>query len=414
MSASTTDSAPNAWRHLWSLDPDVTYLNHGSFGPSPRVVRAAQQGWIDRLERNPMDFFMRQFDRHLEKAHERLATFVGTRAMHLLFVDNATFGMNVVARTIPLKAGDEILMTDHEYGAVIRIWRQRCQSTGAALVVRKLPQPLETADGVVEALFAGATSRTKLLVVSHVTSKTAVILPLQKICARARELGIPVCVDGPHAPAMVPVAIDRLGCDFYAASCHKWLSAPFGSGFLYVHPRWQQSAQPSIVSWGRTLSGHSSGWMDGFLWSGTRDPSAFLTVPAAIEFLESFLGGEPGESGGETTSATAERGIQVFRDWGHRLARQAREQISKLTRLEPLVPDSPEWYGTMISLPLPESVPEAPAEYMHPLQEALWDRFRIEIPVVNWQGRRYLRVSCHLYNSAADIDRLSGALRTLL
>lgn len=361
-----------------------------------------------------MDFFMRQFDRRLEDARERLAAFVGCRAGHLLFVDNATFGMNVVARTVPLAAGDEVLMTDHEYGAVLRIWRQRCQAMGASLVIGKLPQPLTAADEVVAELFAGATPRTKLLVVSHVTSKTAVILPLRKICARARELGIPVCVDGPHAPAMVPVEIDRLGCDFYAASCHKWLSAPFGSGFLYVHPRWQQSAQPSIVSWGRTLSGQSSGWMDDFIWSGTRDPSAFLAVPAAIEFLEDLLAGdsrEIAEIGGDPATVD---GIQVFRDHGHALAQQARLQISEFTGLEPLVPDSPEWHGTMISLPLPDSVREAPAEYMHPLQEALWEKFRIEVPVVNWQGRRFIRVSCHLYNSATDIDYLTDALRALL
>jgi len=186
-----------------------------------------------------------------------------------------------------MSAGDEVLMTDHEYGAVVRSWRQRCQETGASLVIGRLPQPLESVDQVVDALFAGATPRTKLLVVSHVTSKTAVILPLREICARARRLGIPVCVDGPHALAMAPVEIDRLGCDFYAASCHKWLSAPFGSGFLYVHPRWQPSARPSIVSWGRTLSGQSSGWMDDFIWSGTRDPSAFLSVPAAITISDS-------------------------------------------------------------------------------------------------------------------------------
>lgn len=405
---------PSPWRHLWSLDPDVTYLNHGSFGPSPRSIRVAQQAWIDRLERNPMDFFMRQLDRCLEEARGRLAEFVGTKPHHLLFADNATFGMNVVARTVPLAAGDEVLMTDHEYGAVLRIWRQRCQATGAALVIGKLPQPLTTAGEVVEALFARATSRTKLLVVSHVTSKTAVILPLREICARARELGIPVCVDGPHAPGMVPVEIDRLSCDFYAASCHKWLSAPFGSGFLYVHPRWQPSAQPSIVSWGRTLSGHSSGWMDDFIWSGTRDPSAFLTVPAAIDFLKTFDSDSQSDSAGAVDGPSPVSGIRVFRDHGHALAQQARLQISDLTGLTPLVPDSPEWYGTMISLPLPDSVPEAPAEYMHPLQEALWDRFRIEIPVVNWQGRRFIRVSCHLYNSAADIDRLTDALRALL
>lgn len=397
-------------RSQWSLRPGVTYLNHGSFGPSPRIVREARQAWSEQLESEPMDFFVRQLEGHLDAARARLGRFVGTAGKNLVFVDNATFGMNIVAQSFPLSDGDEVLATDHEYGAVLRVWRQRCQQAGAALVVRKLPTRLDSVDELVETLFAAATSRTRLVVVSHVTSPTAVILPVREICAKAKSLGLAACIDGPHAPAAVDVAIDKLGCDFYAASCHKWLSAPFGSGFLYIHPRWQGAARPSVVSWGNSLSGRPADWSDEFTWSGTRDPAPFLSVPAAIDFLEGHHHAEgEGPDGARSTS-----GIDRFRDWSHELARYARERIVGMTRLEPTIPDSRDWYGTMIALPLSDSVGEPAEGHMHPLQQALWERHQIEVPIVNWQGRRFVRVSCHLYNDRDDIDRLANALRQLM
>ncbi|HBH51363.1 MAG TPA: aminotransferase, partial [Planctomycetaceae bacterium] len=279
--------APHAdWRSQFPVRPGVTYLNHGSFGPSPNSVLASRHEWSHRLESEPMDFFLRQMEDHLDTARGGLGRFVGTAGRHLAFVDNATFAMNVVAEGFPLEAGDEVLANDHEYGAVLRIWRKRCQETGARLVVSSLPKRFQSADEVVASLFAQATSQTRLIVVSHITSPTAVVLPVEAICREARSRGIAVCIDGPHAPAAVPVAIDRLGCDFYCASLHKWLSAPFGSGFLYVHPRWQQRMEPTIVSWGNSLSGRPGSWLDPYNWLGTRDPAAFLAVPAAIEYLQ--------------------------------------------------------------------------------------------------------------------------------
>lgn len=396
-----------AWRNLWNIQPGVTYLNHGSFGPSPNVVIAARNEWMQRLESEPMDFFVRQLEGHLDQARQRLGEFAGTRGDNLVFVDNATFGMNIVARNFPLAPGDEVLANNHEYGAVLRIWRQTCQSRNAQLVVQQLPEVLTSADEVVASLFSGVTVRTKLIVVSHVTSPTAVILPLAQICRRARELGIPVCVDGPHAPAAVPIEIDRLGCDFYMASCHKWLSAPFGSGFLFVAPRRQQNLEPSVISWGRSLSGRPGTWQDEFVWSGTRDYSAFLAVPAAIDFLKQG-------NWRSVAAAAAERqpdGVDLFRDWSHGLARNARRRIVELTGLEPIIPDSAEWYGSMIALPLPASVAEPVEGHMHPLQKQLWERHQIEVPIVHWRGRRWIRVSCHLYNDESDIDRLVVALR---
>ncbi len=391
------------WRDQWTLRPGVTYLNHGSFGPSPRPVIAARQEWIERLESEPMDFFIRQMEGHLEHARQRLGKMVGTIGENLLFVDNATFGMNIVAASVPLATGDEVLATNHEYGAVLRIWRERCQKAGAKLVVQKLPDSFVDAQEVVSALFAGASARTKVIVVSHITSPTALILPVVEICCRAKERSLPVCIDGPHALATVPLDLDRLGCDFYCASCHKWLSAPFGSGFLYVHPRWKQSVQPVVVSWGNSLSGRPRSWQDEFVWSGTRDPSPFLAVPAAIDFLA-----------GLSRNSVASEAIDIFRGISHRLVDVAQSKITALTGLAPIGAPFPVWYGTMITLPLPDRIGEVPHGHMHPFQEALWDRFQIEALVVNWNGRRHIRISCHLYNDLDDIDRLAAALAELL
>jgi isopenicillin-N epimerase len=403
----------NPWRSEWSLRPGVTYLNHGSFGPAPRTVIAAREAWSARLQSEPMDFFIRELEGALDLARDRLARFVGTRGEHLAFVENATVGMNVVARSVPLGLGDEVLATDHEYGAVQRIWRRRCQESGATFVVCKLPQPIESVEQVVEALQNAITPRTRLLVVSHVTSPTAVILPVAEICARARELGLAVCIDGPHAPAAVPIEIDLLGCDFYTASCHKWLSAPFGSGFLHVHPRWQARLVPSVVSWGRSLGGRPANWKDEFNWTGTRDPAPWLAIPDAIDFLERLSGPHQAATGSARRESGA-RGVTYFRERSHSLARYARRQIVKLTGIEPFYPDDPNWYGTMIALPLPDSIGPVEEGHMHPLQRTLWERHQIEVPIVTWRGSRYIRVSCHLYNDEADIDRLVEALQPLL
>jgi isopenicillin-N epimerase len=421
----------SSYRALWSLRPGVTYLNHGSFGPSPREVTAARFEWIERLESEPMDFFVRQMEGHLEHARHRLAEVVGTSGENLVFVDNATFGMNIVAASFPLEAGDEVLATNHEYGAVLRIWRDRCQKTEAKLVVQKLPEVFVDPQEVVEEFLRGVTDRTKLIVVSQITSPTALILPVEAICLQAKERGIRVCIDGPHALAAVPVTIDRLDCDFYCASCHKWLSAPFGSGFLYVHPRWKQTVQPVIVSWGNSLSGRPRSWQDEFVWSGTRDPSPFLAVPAAIDFLANLSPAPPNDAGA-TQSAEEEPstptdcasetawtrsgpdGVGLFRAISHGLVDEARRKITAVTRLEPIGSAKHSWYRTMIAFPLPDWVGETPHGHMHPLQAALWERFQIEAPVVSWNGRRHIRVSCHLYNDLQDIDCLAVALDELL
>ncbi|MGE5192248.1 MAG: aminotransferase class V-fold PLP-dependent enzyme [Deltaproteobacteria bacterium] len=428
-------SDKSRFRDLWALRPGVTYLNHGSFGPSPKVVTAARQRWIEELESEPMDFLVRQMEGHLERARLRLGEAVGTSGDNLIFVDNATFAMNIVAASFPLAPGDEVLATNHEYGAVLRIWRDRCRKTGAKLIVQKLPESFVEPGEVVEEFLRGVTGRTKLIVVSHITSPTALILPVGEICRRAKKQSIRVCIDGPHALAAVPVDIDRLDCDFYCASCHKWLSAPFGSGFLYAHPRWKQTVQPIVVSWGSSPAGRPPSWQDEFIWSGTRDPSPFLAVPAAIDFLANLSAHSAGRNGmaganeaaivrssaGNASEAAwllagadAVEGVGLFREISGSLVEYARRKITAVTHLEPIGVSSRQWYGTMITLPLPVGVDETPVGHIHPLQAALWERFQIEAPVVNWSGRRHIRVSCHLYNDVQDLDRLAAALEALL
>jgi isopenicillin-N epimerase len=274
----------------------------------------------------------------------------------------------------------------------MRIWRRACERAQARTVVQSLPRPITTAEELVAALMSGVTERTKLIVVSHITSQTAVIFPIEAICREAAKRGVPVCVDGPHALAMVDLNLRRLGCDFYCASGHKWLSAPFGSGFLYVAKRHQQHLSPPILSWGGSVSGRAAHWQDEFRWLGTRDPAPFLAMPAAIEFLERF-------------------DLEKFRRQTHDLARYAWQRIVELTGLEPPIPDSHEWYGSMIALPLPQGDGPPNQGIRDQLQTPLWEKFGIEIPIIHWRGERLIRVSCHLYNSREQIDHLCIALR---
>ncbi len=383
-------------RHEWSIPDDVTYLNHGSFGPSPRVVQAERTRWYQRLEAQPMDFYLRTLDDALDEARRALADLVGAEPDQLAFVENATTAMNVVARTLAatLRAGDEVLLSDHEYGAVKRIWQKTCEPLGARVVEASWPLRPQRQEELVDALLDRVTPRTRLIVVSHVTSPTALIVPVERICREASQRGVPVCVDGPHALATLPLRLRQLGCAFYTASCHKWLCAPFGSGFLYVADEFRQQVRPAVVSWGQNLAGRPPRWLDEFDWVGTRDPSPYLAVPAAIRFL-------------------ADYGLQRFRQDTHKLARLARQLVSEAAGAEPLVPDSPQWYGPMLSFALPASQVQPQPGLHDPLQEALWQRFRIEVPVWTWRQTRLLRVSCHLYNSVDDLQRLADALSVL-
>ncbi|MFT7632822.1 MAG: isopenicillin-N epimerase [Mariniblastus sp.] len=378
------------WHDLapeWQLRPDTVYLNHGSFGLQPNCVRLARRGWIDRLDEQPMDFYLRQMEDAMLQARQTVAAFVGTTAENLVFVDNATYGMNVVARSFSLKPDDEVIINDHEYGAVHRIWQRACDESGATLVVAKLPERFESHDQIVDCLTGHATARTRLLVVSHITSATALIMPAKAICEAFSERGIAVCIDGPHAPAQIEFSIDELNCDFYTASLHKWTCAPLGTGFIYVHPRQQSSIQPPIKSWGRLLPAIPERWDEEFTWIGSRDPSPFLGVPAAIEFLETI-------------------GLESFRARSRWLAIYAEQALTELFGTTPIGSREQGWYGCLTHVPMP------PGDWSN-LQKQLWEQAGIEVMINHFNDRWYIRVSSHLYNNTTQLDTLLKALMRL-
>ncbi len=380
----------------WDLDPNCIYLNHGSFGPSPVPVQQARAEWSRRLERQPMKFFCQEMEEELDRAAAVLAKFLKTQPDRIALLDNATIAMNVVASSVPLNADDEILLTDHEYGAVKNIWQAKCRETGARIVTAQLPFP-PTDSEVVDAIESAITPKTRLIVVSHVTSATACLLPIQAICKMAARHNVPVCVDGPHAIAMLDLNLAELGCDFYCASCHKWLCAPFGSGFLWVSPRQTSSIRCPIVSWGGSIAGRASSWKDRTNWLGTRDPAPVLSIPDAIEFF------------------TPER-LAEYRSHAHSLISYARRELLKMPGAGPFCTPDESDFVSMAAIELPQTKGWKPGYHGHPdiLQIELRDKYQIELLMGSWNNRRFIRVSSHLYTTQAQIEKLVSAVEELI
>jgi isopenicillin-N epimerase len=364
------------------LDPSVTFLNHGSFGACPRAVFERYQEWQLELERQPVLFLARRQEELLGEAREALGGYVGAEPDDLVFVPNATAGVNVAARGIGLEQGDEVLSTDVEYGALDLTWERVCAETGARYVRTPIRLPVESAAEIVDAVWAGAGPRTRALFLSHHTSSTALTLPIEELCRRAREGGIRTIVDGAHAPGHLPLDLRALDVDYYAGNCHKWLCAPKGAGFLYVHRELQRDVHPLMISWG--YKGDDPSFTSRHEEQGTRDPSAYLAVPAAIDWQR-------------------EHAWDTVRSRCHDLARRARNELG----LEPIAPDSPDFFRQMISLRLPDDAPED-------LQERLYAEYRIEIPISEHASGRLIRASFQGYNDEGDLDRLRSALAALL
>jgi isopenicillin-N epimerase len=364
-------------RREFVLDPTVTFLNHGSFGACPRAVLERCHAWQLELEREPVDFITRRLPTLLDDARMTLAAYLGAAADDLAFVMNATTGVNLAARSLSLAPGDEVLATDLEYGACDLAWEWVCRRTGARYVRAEIPLPSSGPQEVVESLFERKSEATRAVFVSHVTSETALVLPVAEIVAHARAAGLVTIVDGAHAPAYVAVDLDALGADFYAGNCHKWLCAPKGAGFLHVRREHQKPVDGAIVSWGYEAG---KAFAERLERQGTRDVAAWLAVPDAIDF-------------------------QSARDWDAvrgrccELALEARVRLCDLLGTKPLAPDG--MLGQMVSVRLREPDPD--------LSDRLFGKQRIEIPVVG-RNRDLLRVSVAAYTTVADVDRLLSAL----
>lgn len=366
------------------LDPDVTFLNHGSFGACPRAVFERYVEWQRELERQPVLFLARRLDGLLAEARAALGAYVGSDPDDLIFVPNATSGVNVAAWGLGLEAGDEVLSTNLEYGALDLAWEHVCGDFGARYVRAPVPLPLASEEDVVEAVWSHVSGRTRVLYLSHHTSATALTLPVAELCRRARERGITTVVDGAHAPGHIPLDLRELDVDFYAGNCHKWLCSPKGAGFLYVRRELQPKVHPLVISWGYRdedptfVARHEE--------QGTRDPSAYLTVPDAIEWQR-------------------EHDWDAVRARCHELARRAPGELG----LPALVPGTRhDLFGQMVALRLPD---DAPAD----LKERLYDEHRVELPVGDLDdGSRLIRVSFQGYNDECDLERLKAALAALL
>jgi len=378
-------------RDLFLLDPSIHFLNHGSFGACPKPVFEEYQCWQRELERQPVEFLGRRFDNLMQNAREELAAFLNVNPEHVVFVTNATWGVNVIARSIDLEPGDEVLTTDHEYGACTMTWEYLLGKIGARLVRCEIPIPVTSQEEIVERFWSAVTPRTKVVYLSHITSATALIFPVKEICRRAREEGILSVVDGAHAPGQIPLDLQDIGADVYTGNLHKWLCAPKGAGFLYVRPEEQDWVESLVISWGWGREGTlaESTFVQRNEWQGTRDIAAFLSVPAAIRFQR-------------------EHGWDEVRARCHELAREARLRIAALTGLPPISPDSPEWFSQMVSCPVP-------ATDVQTLKDRLYDEFRVEVPVSRWKDRATLvRASFQAYNDARDLDALLDGLAAIL
>jgi len=382
-------------RDLFLIDPDIVFLNHGSFGACPAPVFAEYQRWQRELERNPVEFLGRRSASLLAEARAALASFLGTRADRLVFVANATTGVNTIARSLRLGPGDEILATNHEYGACDDAWSIACRDTGASYVRQPIPLPYEGDDAFVARLWEGVTPRTRAIFLSHITSPTALVFPIAAVCRRARAEGLKTIIDGAHAPGQIDVDLEAIGADFYAGNCHKWMCAPKGAAFLYARPEHHGALRGLVVSWGYHAELYGVTAHDPYTgadalarrhqWQGTRDIAGFLAVPAAIDFLGRY--------------ATAER-----REECRALAAEAQRRLGELTGLPPIA--GPGSFAQMVAIDLPPCDPAA-------VQGALFDRFRIEVPCFAFETHAVVRPSFHVYNTEKDAGALLAALAQL-
>lgn len=380
---------------LFLLRPDVTFLNHGSYGACPRPVFEEYQRWQMQLEAQPVAFLdpARGLTGWMRDARVAMAAELGTDADNIVGLTNATAALNIVAQSLDLKPGDEILTTDHEYAALEKTWAYVARRSGARIVSVTVPLPLTDAAQFTDCLLAGITPQTRVLFLSHITSATALLFPIENIVAHARARGITTVIDGAHTPGHIPLTLDALGADFYAGNCHKWLMAPKGSAFLYVRPELQPMINPLVISHGWTEDASEPGpfgntaFLDRLEMQGTRDPAAWLTVPAAIAFRTQHDWGRVANECRDLVQATARR-------------------VSKLTGLAPF--SSPEFCAPqMASMPVP------PCDIAD-LQRQLLAQYGIEIPCFTWGGHHIVRVSAQGYNTQSQMDHLVHALETLL
>jgi isopenicillin-N epimerase len=376
------------YRSLFLLNEEYTYLNYGSFGACPKPIFDDYQKWQRALEYEPVNFITNTGLQQLDVSKQALAEYINCDADDLVFTTNPTYAMNIVIKSFKLEANDEVLATDGEYGALDRTWEYYCEKSGAKYIRQPIPLPIQSKENFIEAFWAGYSKNTKAIFISQITSATGLILPVKEICARAKELGLITIVDGAHVPGHIKLDLKELEADMYTGACHKWMLAPKGCSFLYAKPEFQKDIDPLVVSWGyKSDNPGPSQFIDYHQQQGTRDFSAFLTVPACIDFMD-------------------QHDWKEVSNYCKKLVRENVSVIANTLDSTPISPISTEFLGQLCSLPIRTRKPIE-------LKNELFNRFKIEIPVVVSHEATYIRYSVQAFNGQNDLDRLNTALRKI-
>jgi isopenicillin-N epimerase len=371
------------------LDSNITFLNHGSFGACPKPIFEEYQRLQRELEADPVQFIQKKLPVYLKQAKLPLSNFIGCNPEDFFFVPNPTVAINTVMRSLSLQPGDEILATNHEYGAMDRTWHFYCKKSGAKYVRQPISLPVVSKEQILEEFWQGYTPKTKVIFLNHLSSSTALIFPVKEICDKAKALGLITIVDGAHVPGHIDLNIADLNPDFYTGTLHKWMLAPKGSSFLYVKKERQDSIDPLVVSWGyESLAPSESRFLDYHEYQGTNDHSAFLCTPKVIEFLEQNNWKEKSKACKQIIFANYQR-------------------FCDLLQTQPIAPITEEFLGQMASIPVKTSKPME-------LKELLYDQYKIQIPVMPLNGQVYLRYSINAYNTQEDLEVLYKALEDII
>ncbi|MEH2061958.1 MAG: aminotransferase class V-fold PLP-dependent enzyme [Nostoc sp.] len=381
--------------NLWSLDSSVTFLNHGSFGACPKEVLEFQERLRSQLEQEPIRFFGREWEPLLDDARSKLAVFVGADVQDLVFVPNATTGVNSVLRSLVFSPEDEILTTSHEYNACRNALDFIATRTGARVVVAKIPFPIDSPQQVIAAVIEGVSPKTRLALLDHVTSQTGLIFPIQELVQELQQRGVDTLVDGAHAPGMISLNLPEIGATYYTGNCHKWLCAPKGAGFLYVRRDKQLEIRPLTISHGtNSPRTDKTRFQLEFDWTGTDDPTAYMCVPEAIAFMGSLLPG----------------GWKELRQKNHQLVLQGRQLLCEALEVQPPCPE--EMIGSMAVVPLSTTLENRDFMSIH---DELFDKFGIQVAVMPWEEkpRLLVRISAQVYNTLEQYEYLAKVLKGL-
>lgn len=372
-------------KDLFLLSDDVIHLNHGSFGACPKPIFNDYQHWQLELEKNPVNFFVNEGNRVLATSKRVLGDFIGADPDDIVFTMNPSYAMNIVAKSLKLNPGDEILSTNHEYGAMDRMWKYYCNKAGAKYVQQEISIPLVSKEQFIIEFWKGYNENTKVIFISQITSMTATIFPVKEICEKAKELGLLTIVDGAHVPGHIPLNLKELKADIYTGACHKWLLTPKGSSFLYCVKSIQNDFDPLLISWGydADVPGKSK-FLDYHQLQGTRDYSAFLTMPAAIKFRNEH-------NWDEVSNRCKKMILENYQD------------LCNIFNTEPVCPINESFLGQMCSIPIPTNDPIK-------VKELLFNKYKIEIPVFKLHEQVYTRLSSQVYVSQSDVDHLKSVL----